>query len=617
MDFWEKNQELLEKYRPDFAERLKERSGEAREKDPVEVETLVARNGLPILQVTRDGKAYRINSAYRPVEEGEKWAAQFEIKTLDQVFFLCGMANGYVVDALLKKLPQDAALIVYEPSIKVWENAMASYDISSILGDKRVLLTVKDINWDFFEGAIDRTLNWMNMNSMIVTCHPQYEKAFAEDYDAFSQKLFDGYAKVHSNINTAVKFQKVWAPNTLFSMSTMKHNNLILDLENKLPTDVPAIIVAAGPSLDKNIELLRQAKGKAYIIACDKVIPQLLKRDIIPDFLITIDARKWPAYFKNERCHEIPMFCLFEANRKIVERHTGRKFFFDSSEYPKAFFMMMQKRTTSFNSGGSVATAAFTVCAALNFKTVIMIGQDLAYGEEGKTHMGGMRSGEHDNGGEVNHRWVEGIHGEQVLTRSDWYMYLDWFNNAVKQMTDIHVVDATEGGAKIEGTEIITFQEAIDKYCTKEVDVQAIVDSIPPTLNDKEYEALIDYVQISLQDLTQIRKKLEKGIENCKKLEKACYDLTVDEPRYNKMIKELGQTNAFVESKGVYMLLDSMVAKKAKDDLEGIYEQLDDRIENLIKTFQQSGAFYKTLLDAARELDPMLEETVQRLKEAE
>ena len=149
------------------------------------------------------------------------------------------------------------------------------------------------------------------------------------------------------------------------------------------------------------------------------------------------------------------------------------------------------------------------------------------------------------------------------------------------------------------------------------MDVQAIVDSVPPTLNDKEYEALIDYVQISLQDLTQIRKKLEKGIENCKKLEKACYDLTVDEPRYNKMIKELGQTNAFVESKGVYMLLDSMVAKKAKDDLEGIYEQLDDRIENLIKTFQQSGTFYKTLLDAARELDPMLEETVQRLKEAE
>lgn len=617
MDFLEKNQSLLEEYRPDFAKRLKERSEEAREKDPVEVETLEAKNGLPILQVVRDGKAYRINSAYRPVEEGEKWAAQFKIKNLDPVFFLCGMANGYVVKELLKKLPNDAALIIYEPSIKVWENAMSFYDLSSILCDKRVILTVKDINWDFFEGAIDRTLNWMNMNNMIVQCHPQYEKAFSEDYDAFSEKLFDGYAKVHSNINTAVKFQKVWAPNTLFSMSTMKHNNLILDLENKLPTDIPAIIVAAGPSLDKNIELLRKAKGKAYIIACDKVIPQLLKRDIMPDFLITIDARKWPAYFKNERCHGIPMFCLFEANRKIVERHTGRKFFFDSSEYPKAFFMMMQKQTTSFNSGGSVATAAFTVCAALNFKTVIMIGQDLAYGEEGKTHMGGMRSGEHDNGGEVNHRWVEGIHGEQVLTRSDWYMYLDWFNNAVKQMTDIHVVDATEGGAKIEGTEIITFQEAIDKYCTKEVDVQAIVDSIPPTLNDKEYEALIDYVQISLQDLTLIRRKLEKGIENCKKLEKACYDLTIDEPRYNKMIKELGQTNAFVESKGVYMLLDSMVAKKAKEDLEGIYEQLDDRMENLIKTFQQSGAFYKTLLDAARELDPILEETVQRLKEAE
>lgn len=612
----QKNLKALEKHRRDLFQLLEDKKEEALQKDVVEAYTEQARNGMPILKVSVAGKPLRINSAYRPVEEAKKWASQFEAKTLDAIFFMFGFANGYAIRALLERLPKDAAVIIYEPSIRIWEEAIENYDLTDLIKDSRLLITINEINWEFFESAIDQTLNWMNMNTMKVFCHPQYDKAFPEEYDKFSHKLFDGYAKVHANVNTAVKFQKVLAPNTLYSLSTMRKNNLLLDLDGKLPTDVPAIIVAAGPSLDKNIDLLHKAKGKAYIIACDKVIPQLLKRDIIPDFLITIDAKKWPAYFNNPLCHEIPLFSLFGANRAIIKKHTGRKIFFDSSEYPKAFFMMMQKSTTSFNSGGSVATAAFTVCAALDIKTVIMIGQDLAYGQDGKTHMGGMRSGEHDNGGEANLREVEGIDGNKVMTRADWYMYLDWFDNAIRQTPEMHVVDATEGGAKINGTEIISFQEAIDKYCTKEVDISKLLEQIPPTLNDQEYDALIDYVQMGVQDLTQIRKKLERGIECCDKLEKACYDLTVDEPRYNKMIRDLGQINEFVETKGVYMLLDSMVAQKAKEDLEGIYDQLDDRLENLIKTFQQSGAFYRTLLEAARELDPLLEDTITRLKEA-
>lgn len=612
----EKNQQALKKCRPLLYQRLEERFEKAKVEDSTRVQSEPARNGSLLMKVTVGDKVFRINSAYRPVEEAKKWAAQFEAKTLDSVFFMCGFANGYALRALLERLPKDAAVIMYEPSIHVWDDAVSNYDIEDLICDPRILITIKGINWDFLEEAIDRTLNWMNINTMQVLCHPQYDKAFKDDYDEFSKKLFDGYSKVQVNVNTEVKFQKVLAPNTLFSMSLMRKNNLILDLENHLPTDIPAIIVAAGPSLDKNIDLLHEAKGKAYIIACDKVIPQLIKRGIEPDFLVTIDAKKWPAYFKNEACHDIPMFCLFEANKKITGIHTGRKFFFDSSEYPKAFFMMAQKQTTSFNSGGSVATAAFTVCAALNFQTVIMIGQDLAYGEDGKTHMGGMRSGEKDNGGERNLRIVEGIDGNPVKTRADWYMYLDWFNNAVEQMSGIHVVDATEGGAKIQGTEIITFREAIDKYCIKEVNPREIVDQLPPTLNDQEYQALIDYIQMGINDLTQIRMKLERGIECCDKLEKACYDLTVDEPRYNKMIRDLGRVNQFVESKGVYMLLDSMVAQKAKDDLNGIYEQLDDRLENFIKTFQQSGAFYRTLLEASKELDPILEDTITRLKDA-
>lgn len=610
------NYSQLKRFRKGVYELYEENRQEAIEKDGVEtVEVLPARDGNEILTAQRQGKTYRLNSSYRPLEEAKKWGRQYEINDINAVYFMFGLGNGLFVKELTGRMKQDTVLIVYEPSLKIFQTAMEHFDFSELLQNERIILVIRGINDEYLPAVMERCIFWANMNTLKKCIHPQYDQLFPQELREYDQIVWDGYLKARSNVNTAAKFQAVFAPNTLYGMSLMKQNNLLLDLYDRLDKEVPAIIVAAGPSLEKNVEQLKAAKGKAYIIAVDKTIPVLLKHDILPDFTITIDAKKWSGYYKDPRIQQVPMFCLYEANKKIMERHTGRKIFFDSSEYPKAILMLLNKATTAFSAGGSVATAAFTVCVALELKNIVLIGQDLAY-LDGKTHSGNISSGEKANGGEGNRRIVEGIDGTDVVTRADWYRYLDWFNNAVKACPQCHVIDATEGGAKIEGTEILTLQETIEKYCTRTVDVEAVIRTLPPALNDTEYQVLIEYIEQSSKDLVIIKGKLRQAMEDCRKLITACKNGTINDPKYTKPIKNLSKTNKYAEGKPVYRLLDSLVVTEAVVALKDIYVQSQDANENLRRTFEQSRDFYQALLDAEEKLRPILDDTLKRMKEA-
>lgn len=613
------NYKVLREFRPVVSELLEKNLEEACLLDKTDrVEAGAAKDGNGILTVIRhavDGeeKQFRLNSAYRPLQEAERWGRQYEINDIDAVYLMFGLGNGYFVRELMKKMKSDTVLIVYEPSPKVFKECMENSDITDIIKNDRVIIAVRGMNDEYLPQAMDRVIFWANMNTIKKCIHPQYDAAFPNEMHEYDKIVWDGYTKARSNVNTAANFQTVFAPNTLYSMSLMRNNNILLDLYDNIDRDVPVIIASAGPSLEKNIDELKKIGKKAYIMAVDKTIPIFMKHDIIPDFIVTIDAKKWPGYFINPKCHNIPLFCLFEASKIILARHTGRKIFFDSSEYPKAILMMAGKQTTAFNAGGSVATAAYTICLALGMKNIILIGQDLAY-LDGKTHAGNMTSGEINNGGEGNRREVEGIDGNMVVTRIDWFRYLDWFGNAIESNPQCHVIDATEGGAKIRGTEILTLREAINTYCTKETDVKEMMENLPPALNNNQYLAMVDYIRASAMDLVLIKGRLRRCADDCDRLIKACKNGTINEPKYNKPIKELSKTNQYVEGRPVYKLLDSLVVTEAVVALKDIYVQSDNPDENLRRTFEQSRDFYRALLDAADKLEPILEVTLKDME---
>lgn len=138
--------------------------------------------------------------------------------------------------------------------------------------------------------------------------------------------------------------------------------------------------------MDKNINELKQAKGKAFILVVDTALKALLKRDIIPDLIITIDSHKPPVLFMHPRFKDIPMVVCDCSNYELYLFHKGKRFYF--SETDSYISYIYEKGTGEklypTETGGSVANNAFSLANILGFKNIILVGQDLAYTDKKK-----------------------------------------------------------------------------------------------------------------------------------------------------------------------------------------------------------------------------------------
>ena len=140
-------------------------------------------------------------------------------------------------------------------------------------------------------------------------------------------------------------------------------------LVNVIPNDIPGIVVAAGPSLNKNIHELKRAKGKAFIVAVDTAIKPLIAAGIIPDMFAIVDGKKPLDLIKKEEAKEIPLVTTINASSDILKYHTGMKFFYNESYViAEQILMHGDRQYGGVDTGGSVATSAFSL---LDRKSVV------------------------------------------------------------------------------------------------------------------------------------------------------------------------------------------------------------------------------------------------------
>lgn len=258
-----------------------------------------------------------------------------------------------------------------------------------------------------------------------------------------------------------------------------------------------AIIVAAGPSLDRNIEDLKQVKGRAVIIAVDTVLRRLDAAGIVPDIVVAVDANAANAKDVYGLGNEILKSILVAdhiAAPEIVNAFSGPRIFLRSINYsmdvegrPMPLMMPLddllmtisgQSTMPCWQSGGSVSTNAFFLTFLLGIRRVIFVGQDLAYTDR-RAHTSGvgyedetyalmtrfrsreMQGSESVSNGEIV---VEGWDGRLLQTSVVLREYLRWYENTIADgfAKDFDLIDATEGGARKKGMRPMTLAAAIE-----------------------------------------------------------------------------------------------------------------------------------------------------------
>ncbi|ELE4970793.1 motility associated factor glycosyltransferase family protein, partial [Campylobacter jejuni] len=225
-----------------------------------------------------------------------------------------------------------------------------------------------------------------------------------------------------------------------------------------------AIVVSAGPSLAKQLPLLKAYQDKAVIFCADGALSMLEKKGIVPDYVTNLDFTDLAMKFFQNKENKLSLNILSCATHPSLVHLVGNK-----SVILRDDPLYQRFNLNDFgyiDTGTHVSHFSYTLALALGFKNIIMIGQDLAFDEEGNSHSKGFDFGEKFSGEEnIDKLKVPAYAGKgEVLTHITWNDYrikLEYLFACNDQKAKFY--NATEGGARINFTEELSFKECCEK----------------------------------------------------------------------------------------------------------------------------------------------------------
>lgn len=284
----------------------------------------------------------------------------------------------------------------------------------------------------------------------------------------------------------------------------------------------PILVVATGPSLNKQMPLLERYKDQFVIVAVDPAVPILKSHGIVPQFVVSIDPKKRP-YWKHNELDDDTTFVIEIGCCPDVAWSSNKKYLVTSCHKDvHRLVTSLGAHAPYLQTGGSVGTSAFSLACLMGGNPIVMIGMDLAW-TGGKDHADGYVSqysreildARHAKGFEI-----EGYDGQPVRTERQLLYYKTWFEQRIRQLSDRLIVNATEGGALIQGATQIPFSSVCEEIAKTRLGPQA-PDPSQAWQPDFDYiERYADGLRKLRGELASLECRLDLGIELIQKIKK-------------------------------------------------------------------------------------------------
>lgn len=550
-----------------------------------------------IVAYIKDGELWYLNSRYDAGMAAKEWAESFGTLNYVAIIMVFGFANGMYLQQLRKKYP-DNLIVVYEPSSEIFEAALKEIDLTELFKEDNVFIAVGEDGYKLFVEYVYTIINYANFTHVKWKVLPNYQRLFQLAYLKIQNIYMNWIRQITLDRNTYLMSQNEFAENFLQNLWESLSNYSMDDLARKIRENVdvenyPAIVVSAGPSLDKNIHELKNAKNKAYLIVVDTALKAVLRAGVKPDVAVTVDPHKPLVLFDDERISELPLVVCDSSNTKVLKRHKGKKIYFgDSESYSQSICKKYNKSLSPLESGGSVANNAFSLAKFLGFKTIILIGQDLAYPDM-KGHTKDAYDNEQENEIDFTKKKyveVEDIFGNKVWTEGNMDAYRKWFETQTMRYSQLKVIDATEGGAKIKGTEILTLKEAIQRECKDldDVDYEKVTAELKPYFEREELEEIRKELKDIPKELDVIREKLHEGIAQYKELKKSAKEKKISICKAKQIMEEVAEISEWLENKPE-MRLVQMYNYEADYNMKGKVFNIQDELKEELSMIAENG----------------------------
>ncbi|MFA6451653.1 MAG: 6-hydroxymethylpterin diphosphokinase MptE-like protein, partial [bacterium] len=457
------------------------------------------------------------HSLFDPQRDADKKFKPEDFNEEDRVVLL-GFGFGYEVRRLIEiESEKNISIIVIEPYVSVFKKALETVDLTDIIEKRKVVISFC-VEPTELQYALLANVSHMNLPRFNVRVLP-HATLYPDIFHIVGLARRELMTFITFNMVTGILAGPIFQNNLIMNFIVALKNPGIIELQDKFK-NLPIFIVAPGPSLDANADMLKRVKGKALIIACDTATRILLRHGIEPDAIATIDFQ--PANFFKLRGIDTSFAYLFpalEVTPHLPLNHNGRMFNYYHSQLSSKVFDPILGEKGLISTGGSVLTDAFNIALSLGGDPIILVGVDLGFPgmkwySEGSFDNGKFTRNLNDKKVEIIE--VEDIHGNPMPTYRSFYEFIKWFRKRI-EMTDAKVIDATEGGAKIEGAEIMSLSDAIDKYVTDDSDPRKILSDAYESFSPPPINTALEKIDEFIKDYGEIMGEMRKSAKSCKR----------------------------------------------------------------------------------------------------
>lgn len=426
-----------------------------------------SKDGLKILKVYKEDKKIYIGSKYRMKEKIDEQLQVDGIIESGSIVILFGIGSGEYVKRLYER-NKNIKIIIFEPNLKLIKYIKSNLNEYEILTKQNIVLLEGEKTEDIYI-YLKSIIGEFNVNKIIYRSILNYEKVYDMQILEFNRVVKNVMNDLVISRNTNMLFHRTWFDALISNLRYMIKSMPINLLQNKYK-GIPAIIVSAGPSLNKNIDALKTIGDNILIFSGGRTLKPLIEKNIQPSLIGIVDPGE--ASYKLVKGYiektKVPLLFYEGTNEEVVKQHTADKIIFTQNYMIKDIFNM---DIENMGVGGSIAHTLTATAAFLGCNPIIFIGQDLAYTGE-KYHADiainqfisieeNKVSSEIDTIDEI---YVEDVDGNKVRTSKVLDNFRRELEKIIKQNKDITFINATEGGAKINGTIQMTLKNAIEKY---------------------------------------------------------------------------------------------------------------------------------------------------------
>lgn len=474
--------------------------------------------------IDRTGKYWWLQSSQHMKIPVQRWVEQFEGISHENIIFVYGWGYSDYIRQLVKKYPENV-VVVYEPNEENIIRLLCEEDFQDIYSADKFILIAGERRKAAWINLLDSVITYDNHKKLVSVRIPNYHKIWEEEYEEYHNAIKNKLENVLVEKYTVIGQEEVRARNAIYNLKSFFCEAGIGEIKEaineRMMEKYPVVVVAAGPSLDKNVAILKEYLGQAFIICVESALNKMIENAIIPDLIVAIDPTIGTKFtIDKEEYKYIPLLTDVECSWEYVDLFKGRRFYTASKgEYYNS--ILSTKTVAYLGTGGSVANTAFSLALYLGAKNIILIGQDLSY-PDNKFHADGIMEDEGlvDDSDNPRFFYVDGIDGKPVITEKIMDIYRRWYEDMIL-IEDCNVIDATEGGALIHGTMIMSLRDALKKYCPKEkADFKQLLNQADYFLDErqqmlamkkvKEIYENIDKNIITFKDIRQVYAQLQQ-----------------------------------------------------------------------------------------------------------